>query len=480
MAAFSRFPIGRATWRLAWVLTLSVLFSENAGADRIRLRGGGEIQGVVLPATAEAEEAKVLVLTRSSSRPLEFRPEQVVKVIHEQDELREYLDRREQERTSGEEEFQFGLWCEQNGLTGPAEIHYRNAVELDQDHAGAHKKLGHVLYNGSWMTYDEQRQRQGLIKYKGHWISPQEKQELDEKEAFSSEQQSWVRRLKILRQKWLSGDEGQRQEAEEQLAAIREPAAVLPLIYVFGNDAEAIRIRLGELIAAIPGPKSIDALIQLILSEPNLDVREATLQQLHSRHDLETVPKLIRALRHQNPIVVGRAAWTLGLLNAVEAVPKLIPVLVKVEERVVFDPWANQPAGGVSFGSFGPGPLLPPGGGGGFAVSGGASGMVGSAYVGGGASIPIVTGPVVAPGAVAFGATSIPFGAYSGMTVGGGANPHRPAMKIQTDIYRNEEVLLALKRLTGQNFGYDIPTWRQWMRLAFRPQTAPTRSVPQP
>lgn len=479
MAGSSVFTVGRAAWCLAGAL--AALLVSTAHADRIRLRGGGEIQGVVLPTPPEAEEAEALVLTKTSSRPLEFRPEQILKVIPEEDELREYLDRREQERTTGEEEYQFGLWCDQNGLTGPAEIHYRNAIELDKDHAGAHKKLGHVLYNGNWMTYDEMRQRQGLVKYKGQWISPQEKQEIDEQEAFSSEQQSWVRRLKILRQKWLSGDVAQHEEAEEQLAAIREPAAVRPLVRVFGSDPEPIRVRLAEFVAAVPGSESIDALIRLILSEKNLVVREATLHQLQTRHDLDTISKLMRSLRSKDPNIVGRAAWALARLGAVSAVPKLIPLLVKVEQQVVYEPQPARAAGGPVFSSYGPGPFLTPGGFGGYAVSGGAGGMVApGGYVGNGTSIPILTGPVVAPGAVAFGATSIPFGAYAGLGVGGGVNPNRPVMRIQTNVYRNEEVLLALVKLTGQDFGYDIPTWRRWLRVAFRPQPAPARAVPQP
>jgi hypothetical protein len=83
---------------------------------------------------------------------------------------------------------------------------------------------------------------------------------------------------------------------------------------------------------------------------------------------------------------------------------------------------------------------------------------------------------VVGEGVVAYGATSVPF---TGLNLGG-TNPHRPVMRRVTNVYRNEEVLAALEKLTGVSFGYDIPAWRRWQRQSFRPSTTPERRVPQP
>jgi hypothetical protein len=49
-----------------------------------------------------------------------------------------------------------------------------------------------------------------------------------------------------------------------------------------------------------------------------------------------------------------------------------------------------------------------------------------------------------------------------------------------TRVYQNEEVLLALKKLTGQDFGYDVASWRRWLRVGYRAEPAPERRVPQP
>lgn len=474
--------IGRIAWQWAGLPLLVVAWSTAASADQIVLRGGGSIQGVILPEASgsDEEEAPVRVLTRASPRPLNFRPGQILKVIPEQDELREYLERRDEPRTTGEQEYQFALWCEDNGLPGPAEIHFREAVALDPEHAEARKKIGHVLFNGEWMTYSEMRERQGLVQHKGRWISQQEKEEIDEQEVFSSEQREWSRRLKGLRRQWLSDELPHQQAAELQLRSIRDPAAVLPLLRTFGADPEPIRARLAELIAPIPGPEAAVALARLVLNEPSPAVREATLAQLQNRQDADTAPRLSQALGSDDPTIVGRAAWALAALGEIDAVPKLIPKLIKVQKRLIFEAQPTRPRGGVAFSSLGPGPFVNPGGYAGYAVPGGASGPVWPAYVGGGVSIPILTGPAVGPGAVAYGATSIPFGALGAGMVSEGANPNRPVVRVQTDVYRNTEVLRALVQLTGQDFGFDTDAWKRWLRAEFRPQPAPVREVPQP
>jgi hypothetical protein len=462
---------------LVGMLAVLVLQAALAHGDRLVIRGGGEIEGVILPPEGDRPEI-VRVLTATTSRPFEFKKDQVISVERKEDALREYLGRADSLESTPQSEYDLGIWCEQHGLSGPAKNHFRASIELDPEFEPGHKKLGHVLHNGKWMSYDEQRAAQGLIKHKGRWVSPQEKLALEEKAAFNADQEAWFRRLKVIRQKLFSSNPVVREQAESQLVSIREPSAIAPLIKVFGADDEATRVRLAQLIATVAGPEARDALIRLLVTEPVLSVRQATLHELETLHDPDTPAQLIKRLASKDPVIVGRAAWALGSLGAVNAVPKLIPLLVKIEVKWVYEPSIpSQP--NMSVGLVEGGPGIAPGGAGGFAVPG-ASGAVSPGYVGGGPSIPVVTGPVVGEGVVAYGATSIPFGTVTGLNLGGGVNPHRPVMRKVTNVYRNEEVLLALEKLTGVNFGYDIPTWKRWQRESFRPSTTAERRVPQP
>ena len=62
---------------------------------------------------------------------------------------------------------------------------------------------------------------------------------------------------------------------------------------------------------------------------------------------------------------------------------------------------------------------------------------------------------------------------------GGGGNS-APTPQLVEVKHRNVEVLTALVKLTGQDFGYDVATWQRWLGTSYRPEPSPTKRVPQP
>jgi hypothetical protein len=378
--------------------------------------------------------------------------------------LREYLARREATPATAGDQYALGLWCEERKLTGPAENHYRRAVELDKDFGPAHKKLGHVLQEGRWLTYDELREAQGLIKHKGRWITREEKGQIDARDAVAAEQAAWTRRLKVLREAILTGAEAARGDSRRQVMDIRDPMAVAPLVQAFGRDAGPIRALLVQALGGIAGPEADAALVARLFDEDDAPLRLLVLDELARRRDPETVSRLVRTLGHANPQVVGRAAWALAGLGAVSAVPKLVPALVSVRQRIVWIPTESASPAGPGYGF---GPAAPGTGAGPIPV--------------GGPYVPVLTGPVVAPGVIAYGATSVPLYNLPGPSLSAG-RPQLPSYrrKVVRSVYRNAEVLDALGRLTGQDFGYDVAAWRRWLTASFRPEPRPARRVPQP
>jgi hypothetical protein len=461
---------------IAVALGAAFAVSPAAHADHIALRGGGSITGAILPADAQRPEI-LRVQTRTSAQPLEVRKAQVLRVDSVDDDLREYLVKLAAVQATAESEFELAEWCESSSLSGPARRHLQRAIELNSEFAPAHAKLGNVYHDGRWMTLDERRKAQGLVFYKGRWVLPDDKRQLEAKTALVAEQESWLRQLKLLRKKLLSNDRAQAQQADQQLSAIRDGLAVVPLVKVFGEDPEPIRIRLAQTIAAIPGDDSLEALIRLLLTEPVQEVREETLRELELRKDSKTIPRLVKALEMKDPVAVGRAAWALATLDAVSAVPNLIPVLVKTEKKWVVDPTVGDDSGGINATFVSPNGMraIPANAGG--VAAGGATGVVGPGYATGG-SLPVLTGPVVGNGVAAYGATSIPFGSFTGLS--NGVNANKPNAQLITQVYQNEGVLQALRDLTGMDFGYDIKAWKQWLGSGFRPNTTPERRVPQP
>jgi hypothetical protein len=431
-------------------------------ADVIVLRGGGEIQGKVIVDPKKPGIVEILLM--KGRNRLVFQRQQILEVVPKASPLDDYLVKKSKiaANPSAAAELELGQWCEQNQLPDLARLHYEAAVQHDSSLQAAHKKLGHVQLREQWLSPDEIRQAQGLIKYRGRWITEDEKAKLDETAAASAAQASWLRRVKLLRQALLSSTTDRRREAEAELMQIREPVAVAPLMKVLSHDAAPLRMVLAHVLGEIPGSESSRALVSMILVEPEEEVCGALLQQLRQRDEPGIVPQLIKALRSENVKVINRAAWTLGNLEAITAVPQLTRALVTTEEQIVLvseaDLHGSLPGNGL-------GPALM-----------GTSGNWAAC----------LTPPTVAPNVVAYGAASVPLTPSQLIGGGGGffgliASPSRqPQLRVVTMTYQNVEVLAALEKLTGQEFGYDVDAWRRWIKDSFNPYPTPVRQVPQP
>ena len=455
---------GRGGSRGGWIWSLTILAGVwgAARADVIVLRGGGgEVQGKVITDPTNPDTVQVLLL--KGRNPITFHKKQILQVVPQPSPLDDYLVKREKVAPTAQAEYDLGVWCERNKLDDLARLHFEAALGYDKAFGPAHKKLGHVQRGDRWLTLDELRQVQGLIKYHGQWITPEAKAKRELSAKLSAAQSEWVRRIRALRQALASSNTSESREAEAQLMRIQEAEAVTPLSRVLGNDEPAMRVLLAHVLGNIPGKESARALVNMILAEVQNEVRGTILEQMRQRDEPAIVPQLIRALRSEDVRVINRAAWALGNLGVVAAVPALISSLVTSEERIVL---VNEGQSAPPDSGFYPGPALM------------AMNQNWTAYL---------TRPVVGPGVAAFGATSVPYygspAPFLGggmMSAGGGGSSRGPTPKVATFTYRNTEVLAALTRLTGQDFGYNISVWRGWMKLSFNPHPNPVRQVPQP
>jgi hypothetical protein len=426
-----------------------------ARADIIELRGGGQVQGKVIP--DPKNKARVQVLLMQGRRPLSFQKTQILRVVPKASPLDDYVVKQAKAAATGDAQSQLGYWCEQNKLPDLAKQHYENALALDPENEFAHKKMGHVKVDGSWLTRDDLSAAQGLVKYKGRWVTAEEKTKRESADKISAAQGSWLRRIRILRNAIVNGPEDRRREAEAQLMAIRDPDAVVPLVRVFGQDDAQRRILLALILSTIGGPEATSALIQRVLEEADSEVRSITFEHLKQRGDSGVTGRFVRALGREDIQVINRAAWALGNLNAQESVPQLVSVLITSEERIVVPPLDGSS------------PNVP-----------GPPGLVPRAFNNFG--VVVSSPPAVSNGAVASGLGVVPFGA-TGLQVGGNyAGPAKPPQDAHVEVftYRNVEVLSALQKLTGEDFGYDVQAWRRWVTRSFNPNSKPSRSVPQP
>ena len=330
-------------------------------------------------------------------------------------------------------------------------------------------------------------------------MQAEEKDRLEEQAAVVAENQSWVRRIRIFRDAYLSGPDARAKDAEKRLLAIREVAAVGAVVRVLGEDNNpVVRDLASRVLGGIPGPESSAALVSRLLGETNPEVRARAITEVARRDPEEVIPRLVRALKSPSAEIINRAAFSLAQLNAKTAVPQLIPVLTSSEVRTQMVPVAGGGGGGsVGFGSAAP--------------AAGFSNYTGSTYLG-------ITPPVVGPGVVAYGAVGVPYGSgasiggggvaiggtaggvgvggvgtggvggvgfssgaggVGGVSLGSGGGNGGMMPQLVTIEHPNVEVLAALVKLTGQDYGYDTTSWRRWA-TSFRSDPTPGRRVVQP
>ena len=425
-------------------------------ADQIRLRTGETVQGKLIPDTGVKD--RILLFRTTGKSPMVMSPGQVVGVTALASILDDYAQRRLTPISTAQAEFDMGEWCDDHALKDLAQAHYEAAVKRDESFAPAHVKLGHVEVKGKWLDREQLKAAGGLIHYKGKWITPEEHARKSIDDAASAEQSHWQKRITLMLRSYRAGPENRTRDVERQLLAIRDPVAIGPIQKTLGTAAEPeLRILGARILQEIPVSQAVSALVDRLLAEPTQEVREAILEALHKRGDPLTVPRLANALKSKTPEVLNRAAWALGEMRAVESVPKLIASLVTIEYRMV---WVNPGmttgvTGDPTAPSFGTLPL--------------------------GRSYPVMTGPVVGPGVVAFGATSTNYPqAFSNAGVNIGGLSRGPVQKMESFARRNTEVLNSLKRLTDQDFDYDVAAWKRWSTHSFQAEPTPARVVPQP
>jgi HEAT repeat protein len=434
--------------------------TRDAAADTIMLRGGGQVEGKIVPDTTHPDRVSVWLM--QGRNPLSLEKTKILEVIRKPSALDEYVVKRAKVGPSAKGQYDLGVWCDQNKLVDLGRVHYEAAVNFDKSFELAHKKLGHVFHRGYWLTRDELSAVQGLVKYKGRWISADEKSKREQEDQLTAAQSNWVRQIRMMRDALVRGKPDRQREAESQLMAIRDSDAVKPLCRVLGRDEPPMRILLAHVLEMIPGPLATSALVNHLLAENQAEVRAAIFDKVQKRDDPSVVRLLIRALASSDIRVINRAAWALGQLHVQEAVPSLIGVLITTEERIVIvPPSATTSQGPILMGP--DGPLTP------VAVNQ--------------SSLAVMTPAVVAPGVVARGFYSAPWYDWPpgfGLANVGQQINNNPDARVATFHYQNAEVLSALEKLTLQDFGYDVASWRAWVSRSFNPERKATRRVPQP
>jgi HEAT repeats len=418
-------------------IVVFLAIGSTTRADVAKLTNGGELRGKVIKpskVTPKAEAALPPLITILSPYGVEvsIAKSQVEFIAPRTPAAEEYETRVKRLVPSAEAHWELAEWCRQKGLVKQRQLQLRALLSFEPDHEKAHLGLGDTWHNGEWVNRDELMASQGYFKYKGKYVTQQELDLFEQSSSDQEAEQQWFPKIKLWAG-WLHGNNAERRsQAITFLSSVEDPMAASAitrlLLYSPVDEVRLIGVRtLGNLSSDRP----VRGLIRAGLLDDNPETRRAALDAIKPAQYAAARPLCIRELRHSRNVVVCRAATALATVGDKASLDPLIDALSSKHRYKVQVPVGKQE--GIAFGTDG---------------SFGATGVPLPPDI----EMQLRTG-------------QLPFGV--GFAEVPGLNPPRRMKEVLVEVtHRNAEVLAALKRLTGQDFGYEERTWRLWLAAA--------------
>lgn len=404
------------------------LAPQCATADLIKLKNGGEVRGEIRGGSAGAKADPIVIETLSGSvvaiarKHTQFVTRRPLKV-------EVYETRARKTPRTLDAQWKLAEWCRTEGLTEQRKTHLRVILELDPEHRTARRALGYSKYDGKWMTREEWCKSRGLVKYRGRYITPEELVLLKGNEKELEREREWFRKVRLWK-RWLSaGNANRRAVGLAELRSITNPDAVTAVAKNLRDEPNSrLRSLCVSILAQIKGPRPIRALAYMSMFDADYQIRYAALNAIPEKQYATAMPQFVAALKNDSVLIVRRAGVGLQRVADERAIPALIAALVTTHQYKVRVPDTKGTLNFGTNGSFGSG--------------------------GGQGALPPQIEAMLRAG-------QLP----NGVIVN---NPQVNQMQrtkvvtIKRD-HQNREVLAALQRVTGKNFGFNKRDWRLWL-----------------
>jgi hypothetical protein len=387
---------------LLGILAAGIFPAAAIATEVVLLKSGGRIEGELVNEGRQRTDP-VHIVTESGLKLL-FGPAQVDRVLVKTDVQRQYEEALPKVPNTPEGHFEMARLCQEAGLSSQRKFHLEQVIRLDPDHEPARLLLGYIRIGESWMKPDEWMRRRGYVYHEGRWRLPQEVALNVRDRQWELASKEWRRKVKV----WIDWVKGRKAaEGMENIRAIRDEAAAPALVEALADRSLPRQLRLTclELLTRMPPGYSTDKLIELALKDPDAELRDKCLDELHRQKSTRALALFTRELKSKDNQVVNRAGYCLQRLGDPEATVPLIDALVTTHKYAITT-GSGSPGGiGATFG-----------------------------------------GPTDGSG-----------GGLGGFSFG------TPKPKIVKLNQQNDAVLGALVSLNpGVNFGFDQKRWREW------------------
>jgi hypothetical protein len=386
---------------LGVVLGLTIL-APSTRADELYV-SGGVLEGKVL------EESGSVIRLQTASGVLAVPASIVARRVPGPSRMEKYAQQLAAEPLTARRHLELAEWCRDVRLSPLAEKHLQIALDGNPRLPAALEMAGYVQLGEVWLKAGPAQTT--LPPARGESAQTLLKTLIA----------GWTRRVSTVYEADLrqSADPRSLEKGRRKLLAIGSPLAIPALCKVLGDGDESARSLLAEFLASYKEDDATIHLLALSLMDPSERVRRDVASALARRGDPRVGLFLRGALLCEVEQVVNAAAEVLGWMGDRSAAADLVEALPtdgfagpRVGVRQVFGQLAT---------AFNQASMIPIG------------------------AVPIARTPTIA--LVGFKRRVEALAALTGQDVG----PFR------------SEVQDALIALTGQNFGFDVAAWRDWI-----------------
>lgn len=315
--------------------------------------------------------------------------------------------------------YALAAWCSDHGLKNEATAELAAVLKTNPDHAGARDDLGHVKTANGWLTREAAMREKGMVLFGGKWIAKEEAARLEKRARLKR----LVLAINAVVYKIHAGPEADRDKWEDKLAGVGEPLVAAKMMSLFADRSAIVRRAACASLAKMKHRDAVPVIVRRTLFDPDESVRLAAMQSVRTldrAYALDEYDQTINGLMIQEITDIAgqratkrlfrRIGEALQVVGTIRSVPGLIKILYT---KVEITPKRDEGAGGPPVGM----------------TRGGTGG------------VDVNDGRVV---------------------VGTGGIVRRP--RITSKFYFNRAAEVALKKITGQNFGVSPRAWRRWWK----------------
>lgn len=228
-------------------------------------------------------------------------------------------------------------WCATVGLPPRAKEMWARVLELDADHAEARAALGYRKVADRWLTEDEEMTARGLVKFRGRWVSPEERDLVLAVEEQKELDKKYLAAIRGHLQKTGHADEAKRAEAEEALAKLDDRSKPRVYLASIADDSKHTRLFVVKELARLAKElketgaetewKAVKALARRCIWDEADAVRDAAMTSLMTLSHKDTAVALMAFLGEESRLARLRTEGRLEHFVDLRPVPQLVELL---------------------------------------------------------------------------------------------------------------------------------------------------------